>query len=281
MSGSCPKCGNKLKEGENFYTKCGHQITDEDKGSNKVEGKTLLNIDTPNFKIISLILTIISLIVTVLMALGLPMLVLDSAILLAVSGVIGGIGILICIRKEEFLMGSICSFAGLIMCFMSAYLMSIIPCIFFLITAIFLLIGGQLRINNKIFWIIPIVIIVIPFLILGLSLAGTGNGDDIKVANINHNITESYGYCSGDISFELTSEKNYDDLQVTLTYYDDSGKVIYTDKLVWNQIDVKPGTYKINAMYFEKEMPKKATLEIFDQFTNTDPIYSNNITFGV
>ena len=278
MADFCPKCGNKLKEDENFCTKCGHKIIEDDEKDSKIEVNAILKINQRNYKIISLILAIVSLIVSILMALGMPMIVADNAILLCVSGIIGGIGILICIRKEEYLMASICSFATLIMCFVSAYIMSTIPCIFFLITAIFILVGGNLKINNKKFWIIPVVIIVIPFLILGLSAAGTGNGDDISISNIQNTIAYSYEYYDGEVYFELTTEKDYDYLQVALTYYDASGKVIHSDSLAWNQLDVKPGTYKVSANYFEKEMPQKATIDVFDK-SSGEAIYTKNITF--
>ena len=141
----------KLKEGEDFCTKCGHKIIEGEnptvtENSNK---KSILNISNRNFKIVGYILAIISIIITVLMAMGLPLLVLDSAILLIISGVLGGLGVIFCIWKDEHLIASICAFAGLIMCFISAFLGSIIPCILFLITALFCLLGGELKIKNK------------------------------------------------------------------------------------------------------------------------------------
>lgn len=282
MTDFCPKCGKELKEGEDFCTKCGHKIIDEKvyKVSTTANKKSVLNISNHNFKIVGYILAVISIIITILIAMGLPVLVLDSAILLMISGIVGGLGVILCIWKDEHLMASICAFVGLIMCIVSAYLGSIIPCIFFLITAIFCLLGGELKIKNKKFWLVPIVIIVIPFIVIGISAAGTGSGDDISIGEVTHTLKTEYGYCSGDINFEITTEKSFDYLEAKITYYDGSGKVINTDSLAWNELNVEPGTYKVDAMYYEKEMPKKATIDIFSSSTDNEPIYTKNVTFG-
>ena len=80
--------------------------------------------------------------------------------------------------------------------------------------------------------------------------------------------------------FTLVRKKdNYDYLEAKITYYDASGKVIYTDSLAWNELNVKPGTYKVNAMYYQNEMPTKATIGIFDSSTADEPICSKNVTF--
>lgn len=282
MAKFCPECGNELKEDEKFCTKCGHNIyKDENKTNSKTnEHKSILNITPHNSKIIAYILSIVSLIITALMGLSMPLLVFENAILLIICGVLGGIGIIISIKKNEYLIGAITGFITLIMCFISAYLLSLIPCFLFFITAIFCLIGGELKIKDKKLWIIPVIILIIPLLIIGISAAGTGNGDDINITNVANNITYSYGYYDGYVSFDLSTDKSYDYLEASLTYFDENGKVINKDSLAWNELDLKPGTYKVDSWYMEQEMPQKATLEIFDSsLEDKDPIYTSNITF--
>ena len=67
-------------------------------------------------------------------------------------------------------------------------------------------------------------------------------------------------------------------MEVTVDFYDDQGKILYST-IGWNQIHPDSGkTYKFEGMYYKEKQPIKAEIKVSDSANSETPLYSENIT---
>ena len=278
----CRKCGKELSDDAEFCDGCGFQLDENLNNNSQVVKKDSEN-KNEFVKKLPLILAIIGIIVSIAEGLGTPMLMGWNNILTAMGiGIVGGlIGILLMEKLDEPLIAAVEFIAtgALIYIFIGRF--GEISTVLFIIAAILTLYFKGYYTHRKKLWVIPILTVV---LIFGVIIAGSAfyhmnAGNSIEVSNITQDIkSNGYGYYNGKVYGDLFVGTNFDYLKVTVDFYDDQGKILYST-IGWNQMHPDSGkTYKFEGMYYKEKQPIKAEIKVFDSATSSTPLHSENIT---
>jgi len=286
----CRKCGKKLEDDAEFCDSCGFSLNDDPtKKKSNNEQKTIEN--NPKNKNskndfltkLPLILAIIAIVASVGEGLSTPLLMgWDNIIIAMAIGVIGGlIGIFIMEKIDEPIIAAAEYIVTGIIVFMFIGRFGEISLILFIIAAILTLYTKGMHNNNKKLWAIPILTFALIFVILVASgaLYQINAENSVTVGNITQNITDGgYGYYSGEISGDIHVDTNFEYLEVTVNYYDNEGKIIYST-IGWNEINPESGkTYTFEGHYFDEKQPAKAEIKVVDSAKSKTPLYTENIT---
>lgn len=139
---------------------------------------------------------------------------------------------------------------------------------------------------NKKYWIVPVLVllIIIVCAVAAQSSFDSGMSEDsksIQISDVSNNLEESYGLVSGGINGKISTTKDFDYLQMEVDYFDDSGSNIYQDTIAWNKNNVTANqNYTFNSVYAGSgsEIPKKATIKVYKDFSTDNVIYEQNVT---
>lgn len=279
----CRKCGKELADDAEFCDECGFQLNENP------NTKQVVKHDENNKKEfvtrLPLILAIVGIIVSIAEGLGTPMLMGWDNILSAMAiGIVGGlIGIVLMEKLDEPLIAAVEFIATGALIFMFIARFGEISTVLFIVAAILTLYFKGYYAHNKKLWLVPILTVVLIFvmLIAGGALHQMNAENSIEVGNITQNIEDDgYGYYNGGISGDIFVGTNFDYLEVTVNYYDNQDKIIYSG-IAWNEINPESGkTYHFDGMYFEDKAPAKAEIKVVDSAQSTTPLYTENITIS-
>lgn len=280
----CRKCGKELDDKDEFCDACGFNLNENPTDENQ---KTAAEVKNKNetLKRLPLILAIIGIVVSVAEGLGTPMLMGWDNILTAMGiGIVGGlVGIILMEKFDEPLIAAVEFIATGALIFMFIARFGEISTVLFIITAIVVLFLKGYYAHNKKLWLIPIltVVLIFGFLIAGGALHQMNAENSIAIGNITQDIKDDgYGYYSGEVSGDIKVDTNFDYLEVTVNFYDNQDKILYSG-IAWNELNPDSGkTYKFNGHYFDQKQPVKAEIVVVDSAKSTTPLYSENITIS-
>ena len=280
----CRKCGKELDDKAEFCDACGFNLNENPTDENQ---KTAAEVKNKNetLKKLPLILAIIGIVVSVAEGLGTPMLMGWDNILTAMGiGIVGGlVGIILMEKFDEPLIAAVEFIATGALIFMFIARFGEISTVLFIITAIAVLFLKGYYAHNKKLWLIPIltVVLIFGFLIAGGALHQMNAENSIAIGNITQDIKDDgYGYYSGEVSGDINVGTNFDYLEVTVNFYDNQDKILYSG-IAWNELNPDSGkTYKFNGHYFDQKQPVKAEIVVVDSAKSTTPLYSENITIS-
>lgn len=279
----CRKCGKELADDAEFCDGCGFQL-DENPNTKQAEKHDESNKNEFVTKL-PLILAVVGIVVSIAEGLGTPMLMGWDNILTAMAiGVIGGIiGIVLMEKLDEPLIGAVELIATGALVYMFIGRFGEISAVLFIIAAILALYFKGTHNHNRKFWLIPILTVVLIFAMLigGGAFYQMNAVNSIEVGNITENIADGgYGYFNGSVAGDIFVGSNFDYLEVSIDYYDNQDKVIYSG-IAWNELNPESGkTYHFDGMYFEQKQPAKAEVKVVDSAKSTTPLYAENITIS-
>ena len=279
----CRKCGKELADDAEFCDECGFNLNETPNKSTNDNTPENTNNKNEFITKLPLILAIIAIILSIAEGLSTPILMgYDNILASIAAGIIGGLlGIVLIEKLNEPLIGAIELIATGAIIFMFIGRFGEISAILFIISAVVTLYIKGANTNNKKLWAIPILTVVLIFglIIAGGALYQVNAENSIEVGNITQNIkNDGYGYYSGSVSGDIHVDTNFDYLEVTVNFYDNQGKIIYST-IGWNDINPDSGkTYTFEGNYFENEPPAKAEIKVVDSAKSTTSLYTENIT---
>ena len=140
--------------------------------------------------------------------------------------------------------------------------------------------------NSTIYWIIPIVTVILLLLaaVMG-SLLTEDNMDDkmdsIEIDNLTCDIKKSYVNYTGGVHGLLSSQRDFSNVQIKGKWYSSNGTLI--DETIDSNVTnlASNHNYQINLPYNKPTTikPAKAEIEVYEPGTNII-LYSKNITFN-
>ena len=274
----CRKCGKELDDDAEFCDSCGYNLNETPQTQMKDSNNNAFVTKLP------LILAIIGIIVSVAEGLGTPMLMGWDNILSAMAiGIIGGaIGIVLMEKIDEPLIAAVEFIATGALIFMFIARFGEISSVLFIIAAILALYFKGYYANNKKLWAIPILTVVLVFALIfaGGAFYQMNAENSIVVGNITQDIkNDGYGYFNGAVSGDIhVGSTKFDYLEVTVDFYDNNDKVLYST-IAWNELNPDTDkTYKFEGTYFDQKAPVKAEVKVVDSAQSTTPLYTENIT---
>ena len=279
----CRKCGKELADDAEFCDGCGFNLN-ENPNTEQVEKHSEDNKNEFTTKL-PLILAVVGIVVSIAEGLGTPMLMgWDNILTAMATGIVGGlIGIVLMEKLDEPLIAAVEFIATGALVYMFIARFGEISAVLFIIAAILTLYFKGYYAHNKKLWLIPILTVVLIFvmLIAGGALYHANAENSIEVGNITQNIKDGgYGYFNGSVSGDIFVGTNFDYLEVSVNYYDNQDKIIYSG-IAWNDLNPESGkTYHFDGMYFEDKAPAKAEVKVVDSAKSTTPLYTENITIS-
>ena len=279
----CRKCGKELDDDAEFCDGCGFQLN-ENPNTEQVVKHSEANKNEFVTKL-PLILAVVGIVVSIAEGLGTPMLMGWDNILTAMAiGIVGGIiGIVLMEKLDEPLIAAVEFIATGALVFMFIGRFGEISTVLFIIAAILTLYFKGYYAHNKKLWLIPILTVVLIFvmIIAGGAFYQMNAVNSIEVGNITENIGDGgYGYFNGSVTGDIFVGTNFDYLEVTVNYYDNQDKIIYSG-IAWNDLNPESGkTYHFDGMYFDQKQPAKAEVKVVDSAKSTTPLYTENITIS-
>jgi len=279
----CRKCGKELADDSEFCDGCGFKLNENPNAKQVVKHSE----DNKNEFVtkLPLILAVVGIVVSIAEGLGTPMLMGWDNILTAMAiGIVGGIiGIVLMEKLDEPLIAAVEFIATGALVFMFIGRFGEISTILFIIAAILTLYFKGYYAHNKKLWLIPILTVVLIFvmIIAGGAFYPMNAVNSIEVGNITENIGDGgYGYFNGSVTGDIFVGTNFDYLEVTVNYYDNQDKIIYSG-IAWNDLNPESGkTYHFDGMYFDQKQPAKAEVKVVDSAKSTTPLYTENITIS-
>ncbi|MBE6501268.1 MAG: zinc ribbon domain-containing protein [Methanobrevibacter thaueri] len=279
----CRKCGKELADDSEFCDGCGFKLNENPNAKQVVKHSE----DNKNEFVtkLPLILAVVGIVVSIAEGLGTPMLMGWDNILTAMAiGIVGGIiGIVLMEKLDEPLIAAVEFIATGALVFMFIGRFGEISTILFIIAAILTLYFKGYYAHNKKLWLIPILTVVLIFvmIIAGGAFYQMNAVNSIEVGNITENIGDGgYGYFNGSVTGDIFVGTNFDYLEVTVNYYDNQDKIIYSG-IAWNDLNPESGkTYHFDGMYFDQKQPAKAEVKVVDSAKSTTPLYTENITIS-
>lgn len=137
---------------------------------------------------------------------------------------------------------------------------------------------------DKKLFLIPVLTIIIIIVLFLLASAGLGvldsmaASDSVSFSGLSASISNEYGTTSGDLTGTLNVDKDFDYLEVKVSFYNSNNLTLY-ESYAYNGNNVHPGKYSIDAFYFGNEIPTKAVIEVYNEI-NSDPIYTQNVNIN-
>lgn len=278
----CRKCGNELSDDAEFCDECGFQL-DENPNNDKEVVKANSENKKDFVTKLPLILAVVGIVVAVAEGLGTPVLMGMNYIMTAIGiGIVGGlIGIFLMEKLDEPAIAAAEFIATGALIFMFIARFGEISAVLFIIVAILALYIKGHHVHNRKLWAIPILMVVLIFavLIAGGALYEINAENSIEVGNISQEMKDDgYGYYDGSVYGDIYVGANFDYLEVTVNFYDNQDKILYST-IGWNDIHPDSGkTYKFEGKYFDKRQPVKAEVLVVDSADSEKPLYSENIT---
>lgn len=276
----CQNCGKELEDDVEFCDDCGFQLNETQ--TDIVKNKKTLN--NPEFITkLPLILSIIGMIIVIAEGLGTPMLMgFDNIMMAITSGIVGVLlGILLMEKLDEPLIAAIEFITTGALVFILIGRFGELSIVLFIITAILILYLKGHYTNNKKLCLIPVLTVVLIFVLLIAwgALYQINAENSIEVENLTSNIkNDGYGYFDGAVSGDIYVGTNFDFLEVTVDFYDNQDKIIYST-IGWNNLNPESGkTYSFEGQYFDQKQPLKAEIKVVDSTKSTTPLYAENIT---
>lgn len=276
----CQNCGKELEDDVEFCDDCGFQLNETQ--TDIVKNKKTLN--NPEFITkLPLILSIIGMIIVIAESLGTSILMgFDNIMMAITSGIVGVLlGILLMEKLDEPLMAVIEFITTGALVFILIGRFGELSIVLFIITAILILYLKGHYTNNKKLCLIPVLTVVLIFVLLiaGGALYQINAENSIEVENLTSDIkNDGYGYFDGAVSGDIYVGTNFDFLEVTVDFYDNQDKIIYST-IGWNNLNPESGkTYSFEGQYFDQKQPLKAEVKVVDSTKSTTPLYAENIT---
>lgn len=279
----CRKCGKELEDDAEFCDSCGFQLNENPNKENQAAKHDSANKNELVARL-PLILAVIGIIVSLAEGMGTPMLMGWDNILTAMAiGVVGGlIGIFLMEKLDEPLIAAVEFIATGALIYMFIGRFGEISTLLFIIAAVLALYFKGHHANRKKLWAVPILTVVVVFalLIAGGALHQMNAENSIAVGNITQNFKNDYGYYDVKVSGDIFVGTDFDYLEVTVNFYDDQGKILYSG-IGWNDLNPESGkTYTFEGMYFDEKAPAKAEIKVVDSAKSTTPLYAENITLS-
>lgn len=276
----CQNCGKELEDDVEFCDDCGFQLNETQ--TDIVKNKKTLN--NPEFITkLPLILSIIGMIIVIAESLGTSILMgFDNIMMAITSGIVGVLlGILLMEKLDEPLIAVIEFITTGALVFILIGRFGELSIVLFIITAILILYLKGHYTNNKKLCLIPVLTVVLIFVLLIAwgALYQINAENSIEVENLTSNIkNDGYGYFDGAVSGDIYVGTNFDFLEVTVDFYDNQDKIIYST-IGWNNLNPESGkTYSFEGQYFDQKQPLKAEVKVVDSTKSTTPLYAENIT---
>ena len=278
----CRKCGKELADDAEFCDECGYKLN-ETPSTGKVANHSEDNKKDFVTKL-PLILAVIGIIVSIAEGMGTPMLMGWDNILTAMAiGIVGGlIGIVLMEKFDEPLIAAVEFIATGALIFMFIARFGEISTVLFIIAAILTLYFKGHYAHNKKLWLVPILTVVLIFalLIAGGALYQMNAENSIEVGNITSDIKNDYGYYDCKVAGDIHVGASLNYLEVTVDFYDNQDKIIYSS-IGWNEFQPENGkTYKFEGSYFDQKQPVKAEIKVTDNAGSDTPLYSKNVTLN-
>ena len=279
----CRKCGKELDDKAEFCDECGFRLDENPNNNKQITNQSSANKNEFATKL-PLILAIIGIIVSIAEGLGTPMLMGWDNILAAMGiGIIGGLlGIVLMEKLDEPLIATVEFIATGALIFIFIGRFGEISSILFIIAAILTLYLKGHYAHNKKLWLVPILTVVLIFvmIIAGGALYHANAENSIEVGNITSDIKNDYGYYDCKVVGDISVGTNFNYLEVTVDFYDNQDKIIYSS-IGWNDFQPESGkTYKFEGYYFDQKQPTKAEIKVIDNAGSDTPLYSKNVTLN-
>lgn len=284
----CRKCGRELEDGAEFCKSCGFQVKNDPASKTKpaksFEDKlnAFKNYNSRYLRKLPLTLAVIAIFAAVCEGLATPIIIgLDRIMLEMATGVLASlIGIYLMEKTDEPVIAACEFIVTAILIFILIGGFGEISAILFIITGISVLCIRGLHSSNWRLWSVPVLTfaLVLVALMAGGLLTQMSAEDYIAVGNITQNITyDGHGHYIGEVCGDIRVEIFFDYLEVTVSYYDNDGKLI--DSTVgWNESDPNSAkTYHFEGKYFHAKKPATAEIRVVDSQTDKTPLYTENI----
>lgn len=137
--------------------------------------------------------------------------------------------------------------------------------------------------SNKKHIIVPLLTIIV--LILFYVIAGVidynetvSDKESIYLSNVTATKKTEFGYTDVYITGNLHTAKEFDSLDMEVTYYD-ANNITIDKSTGFYERNVKQGVYAFKSVYFEEDtVPYRAVIEIYNDFSSDTPIYTQEVT---
>lgn len=246
---------------------------------------------TLNLKTISAIVAVIAVIIGIIEGLNvfsLSGLVSDFvfygslAIIIAILGLLG-----VYISKMDIRIAAIQYIIIGLGLFITIGYYGVIGCVIFVVAGVLAIVEymqtkEEVTTDKKLF-LIPVltIIIIVLFLLVSVGLGildSMAASDSVSFSDLSASISNEYGTTSGDLTGTLNVDKDFDYLEVKVSFYNSNNLTLY-ESYAYNGNNVHPGKYSIDAFYFGNEIPTKAVIEVYNEI-NSDPIYTQNVNIN-
>ncbi len=140
--------------------------------------------------------------------------------------------------------------------------------------------------NSTVYWVIPVVTVIILLLVGVIGDLTYENDvesklDAIEITNLSSDIKRNYTNYTGGVHGELSSQRDFQNIQVKGKWYSPNGTII--DETQDNNItNINKGQkYQINVPYNKPTTikPKKVEIEVYEPKENM-LLYTKNVTFN-
>lgn len=246
---------------------------------------------TLNLKTISTIVAVITVIIGIIEGLNvfsLSGLVSDFvfygslAIIIAILGLLG-----VYISKMDIRIAAIQYIIIGLGLFITIGYYGVIGCVIFVVAGVLAIVEymqtkEEVTTDKKLF-LIPVltIIIIVLFLLVSVGLGildSMAASDSVSFSDLSASISNEYGTTSGDLTGTLNVDKDFDYLEVKVSFYNSNNLTLY-ESYAYNGNNVHPGKYSIDAFYFGNEIPTKAVIEVYNEI-NSNPIYTQNVNIN-